>query len=81
MLTGDVEGDALAINQAITDLHTARENANIAIRVDFLGGTVNFELGNQIRVTYDNFKLYGNGVNIVGEGSAQETEGIIHHWR
>ena len=78
VLTGDVDGDAVAINQAITDLHTTRGNANIAIRVDFLGGTVSLELGNQIRIPYDNFKLYGNGVYIVGEGSAQETEGIIH---
>ena len=43
VLTGAPADDLLAINNAITALHTARgEDTTIAIRIDFLGGTIAF---------------------------------------
>ena len=72
ILTGDPEADRAAINQAITDLHTSRESTDIAIRIDFLGGTI--DVGTKtdgsaivIPVGYDNIHLYGNGVKLTGE--------------
>ena len=66
------EADRAAINQAITDLHTSRESTDIAIRIDFLGGTI--DVGTKtdgsaivIPVGYDNIHLYGNGVKLTGE--------------
>jgi len=73
ILTGDPEVDRAAIQQAIEDLHTARgEDTDIAIRIDFLGGTIDVGTktdGNAIviPVGYDNIHLYGNGVKITGE--------------
>ena len=72
VLTGEPADDLLAINNAITMLHTARASNAVAIRIDFLGG--NIDLGTKtdgsaivIPVYYDNIHLYGNGVKIIGE--------------
>ena len=72
ILTGDPEADRAAIQQAIHDLHNARESTDIAIRIDFLGGTIDVGTktdGNAIviPVGYDNIHLYGNGVKLTGE--------------
>ena len=72
VLTGDPEADRAAINQAITDLHTSRESTDIAIRIDFLGGTIDIGTktdGDAIVIPdgYDNIHLYGNGVKLTGE--------------
>ena len=72
VLTGDPEADRAAIQQAIHDLHNARESTDIAIRIDFLGGTIDVGTktdGNAIviPVGYDNIHLYGNGVKLTGE--------------
>jgi len=71
VLTGDPEADRAAIQEAIDDLHNKRESTGIAIRIDFLGGTIDVGTktdGNVIVIPlgYDNIHLYGNGVKIAG---------------
>jgi len=70
VLTGVPADDVLAINNAITTLHNARESTDVAIRIDFLGGQIDVGTkndGSAIEIVYENFHLYGNGVTITGE--------------
>ena len=53
-------------------MHNARESTDIAIRIDFLGGTIDVGTktdGDAIVIPdgYDNIHLYGNGVKLTGE--------------
>jgi len=71
VLTGVPADDLAAINNAITMLHTMRASVDVAIRIDFLGGTIDVGTktdGNAIviPVGYDNIYLYGNGVKLTG---------------
>jgi len=72
VLTGNPEDDRQAIQNAITMLHTMRASTDVAIRIDFLGGTIDVGTktdGDAIVIPdgYDNIHLYGNGVKLTGE--------------
>ncbi len=72
VLTGVPADDLAAINNALTMLHTMRASVDVAIRIDFLGGTIYVGTKTDgdaivIPVGYDNIHLYGNGVKLTGD--------------
>jgi hypothetical protein len=67
ILTGT--DDAAAINAAFTALVALRASDDVAVRVDFLGGDIEVEETIEIPT---NFRIYGNGVNLIGEAALTE---------